>query len=180
MLQPGQVVFAVIAESSTNEPSRLVAASIGVAMPADPSHHGYISEHHSYGQNEVTSGEYAEDLAASMLATVLGVPFDPEKAWDERREQWLLSGDIVRTMNVTSTAECGDDGRWTTVVQRPSSPHSAVDVTFIVRTMSPERSHCSRRSSHAFSGSNGTPSTVASMDAARSSAYSPDVTSFWP
>src|SRR5213592_758286 len=113
---PGQVVFAVIAESSTNEPSRLVAASIGVAMPADPTHHGYISEHHSYGQNEVTAGEYAEDLAASMLATVLGVPFDSGSAWDERREQWLLSGEIVRTMNVTSTAECGDDGRWTTVV----------------------------------------------------------------
>ena len=116
LMQPGQVVFAVIAESSTNEPSRLVAASIGVAMPADPTHHGYISEHHSYGQNEVTSGEYAEDLAASMLATVLGVPFEPGTAWDERREQWLLSGEIVRTMNVTSTAECGDDGRWTTVV----------------------------------------------------------------
>ena len=45
-----------------------------------------------------------------------GVPFDPEKAWDERREQWLLSGEIVRTLNVTSTAECGEDGRWTTVV----------------------------------------------------------------
>ena len=81
LMQPGQVVFAVIAESSTNEPSRLVAASIGVAMPADPTHHGYISEHHSYGQNEVTSGEYAEDLAASMLATVLGVPFEPGTAW---------------------------------------------------------------------------------------------------
>jgi arginine decarboxylase len=87
-----------------------------VAMPADVSHHGYISEHHSYGQNEMAAGEYAEDLAASMLATVLGVPFDPEKAWDERREEWLLSGEIVRTMNVTSTAECGDDGRWTTVI----------------------------------------------------------------
>src|SRR2546430_12691922 len=86
------------------------------AMPADATHHGYISEHHSYGQNEMAAGEYAEDLAASMLATVLGVPFDPEKAWDERREQWLLSGEIVRTMNVTSAAECGDDGRWTTVV----------------------------------------------------------------
>ena len=75
---------AVIAESATNEPSRLVAASIGVAMPADPSHHGYISEHHSYGQNETVSGEYAEDLAASMLATVLGVPFEalyPVVAW---------------------------------------------------------------------------------------------------
>jgi arginine decarboxylase len=93
-----------------------VAASIGVAMPADTSHHGYISEHHSYGQSETVSGEYAEDLAASMLATVLGVPFEADKAWDERREQWLLSGEIVRTMNVTSTAECGPDGRWTTVV----------------------------------------------------------------
>jgi len=115
-LKPGQVVFAVVAESSTNEPSRLVAASIGLALPADPSHHGYISEHPSYGQNELTAGEYAEDLAASMLATVLGVPFDPEQAWDARREQWLLSGEIVRTMNVTSATECGDDGRWTTVV----------------------------------------------------------------
>ena len=93
-----------------------MAASIGLAMPADPTHHGYISEHHSYGQNELVAGEYAEDLAASMLGTVLGVPFDPEKAWDERREQWLLSGEIVRTLNVTSTAECGEDGRWTTVV----------------------------------------------------------------
>src|SRR5439155_467142 len=53
LMKPGQVVFAVIAESATNEPSRLVAASIGVAMPADQSHHGYISEHHSYGQNEI-------------------------------------------------------------------------------------------------------------------------------
>jgi len=59
---------------------------------------------------------FAEDLAASMLATVLGVPFDPDQAWDQRREQWMLSGDIVRTMNITSAAECGDDGRWTTVV----------------------------------------------------------------
>src|SRR5438034_885620 len=51
LMKPGQVVFAVIAESATNEPSRLVAASIGVAMPADQSHHGYISEHHSYAQH---------------------------------------------------------------------------------------------------------------------------------
>src|SRR6266571_786936 len=78
LLKPGQIVFAVIAESSTNEPSRLVAASIGGALPANESHHGYISEHHSYGQNEVAAGDYAEDLAASMLATVLGVPFDSE------------------------------------------------------------------------------------------------------
>jgi len=115
-LQPGQVVFAVVAEAATNEPSRRATASIGLAVPADPSHHGYISEHHTFGQRSEPAGDYAEDLAASMLATVLGVEFDPEQAWDERREQWLLSGEIVRTMNTSCTAEAEDDGRWVTVV----------------------------------------------------------------
>jgi len=115
-LMPGHVVFAVVAEAQTNEPSRLAAASIGLAIPADPSHHGYISEHHAFGQRQQSAGDYAEDLAASMLATVLGVPFDPEQAWDQRKEQWLLSGDIVRTMNISSTAEAQDDGRWVTAL----------------------------------------------------------------
>ena len=116
MLQPGQVVFAVLAEMSTNEPSRMVAASIGLAIPADPNHYGYISEHHAYGQKEELAGDYSEDLAASMLATTLGVAFDPNQAWDERRAVYLMSGDIVKTRNVTQTAECGPDGLWTTVV----------------------------------------------------------------
>lgn len=115
-MQAGQVVFAVLAEASTNEPSRLAAAAIGMAVPSDDNHHGYISEHHAFGQRQQSAGDYAEDLAASMLATVLGVPFDPEQAWDQRREQWLLSGEIVKTTNVSCTAEVQDDGRWVTVV----------------------------------------------------------------
>ncbi|HXV86338.1 MAG TPA: arginine decarboxylase, pyruvoyl-dependent [Gemmatimonadales bacterium] len=116
LLMPRQVVFAVVAEASTNEPSRLAAAAIGLAIPADSNHHGYISEHHAFGQRQQSAGDYAEDLAASMLATVLGVPFDPDQAWDQRREQWLLSGEIVKTLNISCTAEAQDDGRWVTVV----------------------------------------------------------------
>ncbi len=116
MLEPGQVVFSVVAEASTNEPSRLAAASIGLAIPADPAHYGYISEHHTFGQRTEPAGDYAEDLAASMLATVLGVPFDPDQAWDQRKEQWLMSGEIVRSTNMSCTAEAHDDGRWVTVV----------------------------------------------------------------
>lgn len=115
-LAPGQVVFAVVAEASTNEPSRLAAAALGLAIPADPNHHGYISEHHAFGQRQQSAGDYAEDLAASMLATVLGVPFDPNQAWDARKEQWLLSGEIVKTTNISCTAEAQDDGRWVTTV----------------------------------------------------------------
>lgn len=115
-LSPGRIVFAVVAEAATNEPSRRATASIGLAIPANPAQYGYISEHHAFGMRRSAAGDYAEDLAASMLATVLGVPFDPDQAWDERKEQWKLSGKIVKTRNVSCTAEAKDDGKWVTVV----------------------------------------------------------------
>lgn len=116
LLKPGQIVFCVLYDTSTNEPHRLVATSVGVAMPRDVSHHGYLSEHKSYGQTERQAGDYAEDLAAEMLATVLGVPFDPDKSWNERRKSWTISGDIVRTLNVTQSAIGDKNGLWTSVV----------------------------------------------------------------
>lgn len=115
-LRPGQVVFCVLSDAATNEPSRQIGSSVGVAIPADSKRYGYISEHHAFGQSEREMGDYAEDLAASMLATVLGVPFDPDEAWDERREQWKLSGSIVETQNHTMVAEGPEDGRWVTTV----------------------------------------------------------------
>ncbi|MGH8459087.1 MAG: pyruvoyl-dependent arginine decarboxylase, partial [Nevskiales bacterium] len=68
-LRPGQVTFVVLSENSTREPHRLIAASIGLALPADKSMYGYLSEHHSFGETEDRAGEYAEELAAEMLAT---------------------------------------------------------------------------------------------------------------
>lgn len=115
-LSPGQIVFAVVAEAATNEPSRRATASIGLAIPANPGQYGYIAEHHAFGMRRAAAGDYAEDLAATMLATVLGVPFDPDQAWDERKEQWKLSGKIVKTRNMSCTAEVQDDGRWVTVI----------------------------------------------------------------
>ncbi len=115
-LTPGQVTFAVMSRLETNEPSRLIAASIGVAIPKDPEQFGYLSEHHAHGESEQTAGDYAEDLAATMLATILNVPFDPDEAWNERRMQWELSGKIVKTTNITQTAEGPDNGDWVSVV----------------------------------------------------------------
>ena len=116
LLDPGQVVFCVLSESATNEPSRRVAAAIGLAVPADSAKYGYISEHHSFGQSEKVAGDYAEDLAASMLATVLGIPFDPDEAWDARREEWHLAGHVVTTQNHTAVFEAPEEGMWVTAV----------------------------------------------------------------
>jgi len=90
-LSPGEVVFSVIAENSTREPHRLLVSSIGVAIPADRNAYGYLSEHHSFGETEDQAGEYAEELAAEMLATTLDVDFDPDKSWDEKKEIYRIS-----------------------------------------------------------------------------------------
>ena len=115
-LSPGEVVFAVIAENSTREPHRLVASSIGVALPADRSTYGYLSEHHSFGETDDQAGDYAEELAAEMLATTLNVDFDPDRSWDEKKEIYRISNKIVRTANITQSAVGDKRGLWTTVI----------------------------------------------------------------
>ena len=115
-IKPGQVAFTVISENSTREAHRLIAAGIGLALPADKSMYGYLSEHHSFGQTEKEAGDYSEDLAASMLATLLSVPFDLDKDYNERREQYRMGGHIVDSTSITQTAEGASGGVWTTVV----------------------------------------------------------------
>lgn len=115
-LKSGQIVFCVMARNETNEPNRLLAASIGLAVPADRTHYGYLSEHHSFGETEEKAGDYAEDLAASMLASTLGVEFDINQAWDEREQIYKMSGKIIKTHNITQSAVADKNGLWTTVV----------------------------------------------------------------
>jgi len=115
-IKPGSITFCVMARNATNEPNRLIAASLGVAQPADKTEYGYLSEHHPFGETDEKAGEYAEDLAATMLATTLGLEFDPNQAWNEREKQFKMSGKIVRTYNVTQSAEGDKNGLWTTVV----------------------------------------------------------------
>lgn len=114
-LTPGQITFAVIARNSTNEYNRLIVASVGVAIPADETQYGYLSEHQPYGESAEQSGEYAEDLAATMLATTLGIEFDPNKDWDEREGIYKMSHKIINSYNITQSAE-GENGLWTTVI----------------------------------------------------------------
>lgn len=115
-LQPGQIVHCVMSESATAEPNRLIAASVGVAIPRDRSTFGYLSEHHSYGQTAKVAADYAEDLAAEMLATVLGVEFNPDSSWDEKREIWKIADVIADSREVTASAVGHKGGHWTTVV----------------------------------------------------------------
>lgn len=115
-LRPGEITFAVLAREETDEPGRRVNASIGLARPADPAMYGYIAEHHGFGMTGEESGEYTEDLAASMLASTLGIEFDPGAAWNERKKLYEHSQLIVESRSITAAATGDSSGLWTCVV----------------------------------------------------------------
>jgi arginine decarboxylase len=116
LLKPGQIIYVVIARLATNEPNRLIATSVGAAIPSDPNTYGYLSEHHEFGETDEKAGEHAEDIAAEMLATTLGIQFDPNKDWDELKQEFKISGKIVKTRNIAQSAEGDKNGLWTTVI----------------------------------------------------------------
>jgi arginine decarboxylase len=103
-LRPGAITYCVLSRCCSNEPRRLLAASVGCAIPADKRTYGYISEHHAFGQTEKQAGEYAEDLAAAMLASTLGIDFNIDESWDEKKEIFKISGKIVSTRNITQSS----------------------------------------------------------------------------
>lgn len=114
-IHPGMITFAVTSRLSSNEPHRLIAASIGCAIPSDPNTYGYLSEYYAFGQTEKEAGDTAEDLAAAMLASTLGIDIDEDKSWDEKEEIYRISDKIVKTTNVTQSAIV-EKGGYTTVV----------------------------------------------------------------
>ncbi len=114
-IRPGAITFCVMSRCCSDEPGRLLAASVGCAVPTDKSAYGYISEHHAFGQTGHQAGDYAEDLAAAMLASTLGIDFNVDESWDEKREIFRISGKIVGTRNITQSSIVKNNG-YTTVM----------------------------------------------------------------
>lgn len=116
-LRPGQITFVVMARECTNEPGRMLASAIGLAQPKNKAQYGYISEHHGFGETAKTAGDFAEDLAATMLASTLGIELDAEKAWDERKQLYVAGKHrqfVSRSM--VQAAKGHKDGLWTTTI----------------------------------------------------------------
>ncbi|HOC26024.1 MAG TPA: arginine decarboxylase, pyruvoyl-dependent [bacterium] len=117
LLSPGQITFVVMAREATCEPNRLVSAAIGLATPKDSNQYGYLSEHHGFGETMKKSADFAEDLAATMLASTLGIELDPEVAWDERKKEYKVDqkNNFV-SRSICQSAEGHKVGLWTTVL----------------------------------------------------------------
>ena len=117
LLKPGQITFVVMARECCNEPDRLLSAAVGLAQPKDKKRYGYISEHHGFGETQKKAGDFAEDLAATMLASTLGIDMDPDAAWDERKQIYKVGHKHqFVSRSISQTARGHKDGLYTTVV----------------------------------------------------------------
>jgi arginine decarboxylase len=116
-LKPGQIIYCVMAQADTNEPNRLISAAIGLAIPKEKNLYGYLSEHHAYGENTKTSADYAEDLAATMLATTMGIELDPDIAWDQRKQIYKVNqSHSFKSRSIAQSTKGHKDGIWSAVV----------------------------------------------------------------
>lgn len=113
LLKPGQILFLVLSESATDDPGRAVSASIGMAIPDDPSLYGYLAEHEGSGESESEAGLYTEYLAAEMLATKMGRKLSGERPVRDAFK--MDNGLSLRTSSMTQVAK-GERGLWTTAL----------------------------------------------------------------
>ena len=116
-LKPGQITFVILARECTKEPNRLAFAAIGLARPKSKEQYGYISEHHGFGETAKKASDFAEDLAATMLGSTLGIEVDPNATWDDRKNVYKVDArHIFESRSIVQTARGHKDGLYTTVV----------------------------------------------------------------
>ncbi len=115
-LKTGQVVYSVLSKISSNNKDDLIYSSIGVAKPTNEEFYGYLSERHSIEIKPEKLGEITEGLAAEMLATMLGIPFNSESDYDKKKEILRIDGKIIETKNITESTTVKKDGEWATVL----------------------------------------------------------------
>ena len=118
LLHIGQMTFAIMAECSTNEPHKLIAASIGMAKPDDENEYGFFTEieqEEGYGKTEEKASEEVTELAIHNLAMSWRAPFDPKKDFDPKKTLYRIRNKNVRVSHMTQTTFGDKDGRYATV-----------------------------------------------------------------
>ena len=98
LLTPGNVVFAVIAQAETNEPSQRITPAVAWAKPKKPGVPGVIAEvedNLTHGKNEETAADEVGEEAITILGETLGTRVDAKRKWDRRRKTLRIGSTTV-------------------------------------------------------------------------------------
>lgn len=116
-IPPGQITFAVLAQSQTNEPGQLVTAGIGMAQPKDKTLHGYLTEVESIiGRTEEDVEQDVIEMAIENLMTEWNPKFDGEKVYRKGKKNYQLEGRDVSVDSIVQSARGAENNQFTVVV----------------------------------------------------------------
>ena len=116
-IPPGQITFAVLAQSETNEPGQLISAGIGMAQPKDKSIHGYLAELESViGRTEEDVEQDVIEMAIENLGTEWNQKFDVEKVYRKGKKNYRLENRDVLVDSVVQSARGAEKNQYTVVV----------------------------------------------------------------
>jgi len=115
-LSPGEVVFCVMARNQTDVPGRKLGASVGVALPSDKEKYGYLGEYWTFDDDVRQIAEKSQNIAATMLASKLGLDIKESHQHLNPKEFYLSTGKISNVFDITQVAEGDINGAWTTTI----------------------------------------------------------------
>jgi arginine decarboxylase len=117
LITPGQITFAVLAESQTNEPGQIITAGLGIAQPKDPSLHGYITELEAIiGRTAEDVEEDVVEMAIENLGSEWNPKFEGEKVYRKGKKNYKIEGKDVSVDSIVMSAEGAEKNQYTIVV----------------------------------------------------------------
>jgi len=113
-IQPGQITFAVLAQSQTNEPGQQVVAGIGMAQPKDPSLYGYLTElEEMTGLAEEEVEQDVIEMAIENLVTEWNPKFEGEKVYRKGKKNYKLEGNDVMVDSIVQSGKGAKGNKYT-------------------------------------------------------------------
>jgi len=116
-ITPGQITFAVIAQSQTNEPGQRVVAGIGMAQPKDTSLYGYLTEvEQAIGRTDEDVEEDVIEMALENLVTEWNPKFEGEKFYRKGKKNYKFEGRSISVDSLVQSAEGEEQNKYTVVI----------------------------------------------------------------
>jgi len=117
LLKPGQITFAVIAQSETNETGQIVSAGIGMAQPKDKTQHGFLAEAEEViGRTSEDVEQDVIEMAIENLIAQTSPKFDAEKVFRKGKKNYSIEGQDILVDSVVASAEGAEKNQFTVVV----------------------------------------------------------------
>ena len=115
--RPGQITFAIIAQTETNEPGQIISAGIGMAKSKDKTQHGFLIEvEQAIGRTPEDVEQDVIEMSIENLVTQWDKTFDGEKVFRKAKKNYKIGDQQILVDSFVQTAKGAEQNKWTVAV----------------------------------------------------------------